>query len=211
MAAEDVTLRARSGLWIAVVVWMICIANVVLVVVQGDWKALIHVVPVVLLASFLAWMVFVVPAVVIGTHHVVLVNIVRDIRIPWSAITDVQPGFTLILRTEQKAYRAWAAPGGSGVPAFVAGDRAAEMMTVAGASPRNDDRLLAGVMDAGQSSHTTAAVAAAAIRRGWITAREQGQSRISDEAATVVVRWRTGALVILAILLVASVIGFSVS
>ena len=58
------------------------------------------------------------PAVVVDPRGVVLVNVVRDVHVPWARLKDVETRYALTLVTAGRRYRSWAAgaPGrGSGL------------------------------------------------------------------------------------------------
>ncbi|MFC4244707.1 PH domain-containing protein [Gryllotalpicola reticulitermitis] len=115
---SDVTLKPRFGMWLCVIVWALLALALVSIFVQRFWGDLFVYAPAFLLVAWLCWMLFGVPSVTVGEHGVGLVNVFRTVRIPWSAIIDVQPSFTLLIRTKRRAYHAWAAPGAAQASTF---------------------------------------------------------------------------------------------
>ncbi|HET9657185.1 MAG TPA: PH domain-containing protein [Kineosporiaceae bacterium] len=120
------------------------------------------------------------PAVVVGSDAVRLVNIVREVRVPWACLEGIQTRFVLTLTADGRDYASWAA-----------------------SAPGR--RRTAGLL-AGQSRGSTAAVAAESAtlpRRGWLqeghapdrSSRDLGSD--SGAAAFMVeqawIGWRHGA------------------
>jgi hypothetical protein len=62
----------------------------------------------VLLGLGAAWALFARPAVVLDVAGVTLRNVVRDIHIPWAALTDVQCRWNLRVVVQDRGYTAWA-------------------------------------------------------------------------------------------------------
>jgi hypothetical protein len=62
----------------------------------------------VLFGLALTWSVFVRPAVLIDAEAVTIRNIVRDVHIPWAALTDVTTRWNLKVMAGDRGYNAWA-------------------------------------------------------------------------------------------------------
>jgi hypothetical protein len=62
----------------------------------------------VLLGLAFTWSVFVRPAVLIDAGGVTIRNIVRDVHIPWAALTDVTTRWNLKVMVGDQGYNAWA-------------------------------------------------------------------------------------------------------
>jgi len=62
----------------------------------------------VLLGLVVAWSVFVRPAVLFDVGGVTLRNIVRDVHIPWTGMTDVECRWNLKVLVGDRGYTAWA-------------------------------------------------------------------------------------------------------
>jgi Bacterial PH domain len=62
----------------------------------------------VLFGMAVAWAVFVRPAVLIDAEGVTIRNIVRDVHIPWAALTDVTTRWNLKVMAGDHGYNAWA-------------------------------------------------------------------------------------------------------
>ena len=107
------TYRQRSPIVLAVV-FGLCAVLMLFSAVRG-WSA--HPAPVftawLVFASALVWAVFVRPSVVLEPTGVRLRNILRDVHIPWSVVTDVEARWNVRVHVQDKthqdkAYTAWA-------------------------------------------------------------------------------------------------------
>lgn len=75
-----------------------------------DWSALAGALPLLVAALAALHGLFWRPAVVIDDAGVELRNVLRDVRVPWSALEAVDTRFTLTLVTAGRRYQSWAAP-----------------------------------------------------------------------------------------------------
>ena len=188
-------------------VWVLCALNVVTQVVVGGWSSGLRTVPVVGFVATAAWMLFVAPAVIVEPAAAVAKNPLRDVRIPWATIQDVQPSYTLQITTTQGRFRAWAAPGGSQLshlPAITANEQTLLHL------PLPDDGTLAmdALLDPHQENQTPSAAATLALRRGWQLAQHH-TDHTTRGAETVTVRWHIPRLILLGAFLVASILAFT--
>jgi hypothetical protein len=204
---ERLEFRARSGLWLAIAVWAICLLNLVTLGVVHDWAAVPRAIPVVALASVAAWMLFGRPTLFVETDDVLLVNPGRDVRIPWAAIREVQPGFMLAVTTDRGKFRAWSAPGASQM-AGTPSNKSNQLMMQSWL-PEDDKFGAAGETPPDPGPRSLAVAAAAEIRRRWQLAQDSGAAAVTrpgEEPGQVTVRWHTAWLIALAVLAVASII-----
>ena len=100
--------RQRSSVWLAVmsaVTALLLLLSLVRSWAQyprplfGAW---------VLFGVAVAWSIFVRPSVVIDAQGVTIRNIVRDIHIPWAALTDISTRWNLKVMAGSQGYNAWA-------------------------------------------------------------------------------------------------------
>lgn len=77
--------------------------------VRGDLARLAGELPWLLLGCLIAYAVFWRPAVFVDDDGVTLRNLVRDVRVPWPALTGVDTRYALTLITDQCRYQSWAA------------------------------------------------------------------------------------------------------
>jgi Bacterial PH domain len=100
--------RQRSSVWLAVLSSVTAVLLLLSLVrswaqyprpVFGAW---------VLFGVAVAWSIFVRPSVVINAQGVTIKNIVRDIHIPWAALTDVSTRWNLKVMAGDQGYNAWA-------------------------------------------------------------------------------------------------------
>lgn len=75
---------------------------------RGDLRDKVVVLAAVVAASAVVYALAYRPAVVVDDDAVLLRNVVRDIRIPWSAVTDVEREWVLTIEAGQRRYVAWA-------------------------------------------------------------------------------------------------------
>lgn len=116
--------RTGSARALAGVVMALCVFGVALGMVRsgagtlwtaGPWAAAIAVT---------IWAVYWRPRVVIRDEEVQLVNILRTVSIPWTAIRSVDTKWTLTLVTDDGRFAAWASPGPGGMAKARAAQRA---------------------------------------------------------------------------------------
>ncbi|MHA7985036.1 PH domain-containing protein [Rathayibacter sp. CAU 1779] len=201
-------LRPRSAIWIAIAAWVLCALNLVAQLMIHDWSAALRAIPVVGFIALAAWMLFVTPAVVVERDAVVLKNPARDIRIPWTAITDVQPSYSLQVRTAQRRFRAWAAPGAMQASKFPALE-ANEQILLHLSLPDDGTFAMSALVDPDQAERSRSDAASAAVRRGWQLAQRQA-AQATAAAQKVEVHWHIPPLITLGVLLVASVVTIAV-
>lgn len=93
------------------VVWFgLAVIFTVEVLVRGDAPQAVR--QVVVLAALTA-VVYVLcwrPAVVVDDDAVTLVNLVRDVRVPWHRLEGIETRFAMALLTERGTFTSWAAP-----------------------------------------------------------------------------------------------------
>ena len=152
-----------------------------------------------------AWSVFVRPAALLTLDGVVLRNVLRDVHIPWSALTDVSSRWNLRVSAGDRGYNSWAISSQVKPPRRASGGMF--RMPVPG--------RLDGIARAEASAFPTVAkVTAQVVARSIRTAKEEydkavalGQLHASPDAAVRV----TWALPTIAALLVLAVVVLALS
>jgi hypothetical protein len=112
MAIDDSTAqrvyRQRSSVWLAAI--SVVMAGLLLLSLVRSWAQDPR--PLfgawVLFGVAVAWAIFVRPSVLIDAEGVTIRNIVRDIHIPWAALTDVSTRWNLKVMVGNRGYDAWA-------------------------------------------------------------------------------------------------------
>jgi hypothetical protein len=113
--------RLPSGVLLAIGTWTLCAGLLVGGATTSGVAHTMLATPYAAAVSVLGWLVFMHPRVDVREDGVVVVNPLRTIRAPWSALTGVTTGYTLTLVTANARYAAWAAPDQSRGSAFMAG------------------------------------------------------------------------------------------
>jgi hypothetical protein len=206
---ERTVLRPRLGLGLAIAVWALSILNLVTFGVLHEWESLARGVPVALLVSVAAWVLFGIPSVVIEETAVTFVNPARSIRIPYPRVVDIEPSFSLVVRTTQGRYRAWAAPGGSqgaARPALQANER-----IVLNTALPDDGRIERSALeDPTDANMSNAEIAAMAIKRGMQLEHTTVNGALPPaDDSPIGVHWHLAWLSVLAVLVVASVVALA--
>jgi hypothetical protein len=149
------------------------------------------------------------PAVIVDDDGVELRNVLRDVRVPWAALQDVDTKYTLTLHVGGRRYQSWAASarGWSGV------FRGPAQGVAPGRSP--DPQALPGQPSTRSSRDLRADSGAAAFLieqrwAGWRDALGPGAQQNPPEPGPVVVRWNVAApAVLIAGAVLALVLGYA--
>lgn len=189
-------LRPPFGLALAVAVWLMCLLAVVAVVTEGSVRDVIAVVPWLVLAAYVVWMLFWTPAVVVGDQGVRLRNLARTHDVAWSAIVAIRTRYNLVLVTPDGSYAAWAAPAPGVISSVRGKDQAIEHLP---GSTYGAGRSI-GIGDLPRSD---SGVAAYHVRRG-LERRDAGDLPADD--GSVVTTWHRVELGLLAALLCVAVL-----
>lgn len=94
---------------LSVVVWLLLALFAALSAVGGP-VFLLRSLPSLLLAAALAYALFWRPCVRVDDDSVTLVNVLRDVHVPFSSLDAVGTRFALTLQAGDRSYTAWAAP-----------------------------------------------------------------------------------------------------
>lgn len=199
---EPVVLRPRFGLVLCFIVWAIVALCIVSLIVQGDPIALLRFAPAFLLAAFACWVLFWAPAVRIDEGGVSLINLVRTVRITWPAVATIETKYAMTVRTVAGVkHTAWAAPGPSRFSTYRA--------TKADLTNLPESTYSAGnSVGIGDVPHSDSGIAALYARRYWEQLRADGYLDSGVvEGSGVVITWHRTTLIVLAVLVVATLVG----
>ncbi|WP_026818841.1 PH domain-containing protein [Arthrobacter castelli] len=176
--ASDITLRPRSAKWFAGITWALAAVGLIAAAVVNGVDGLLTAWPLLVMA-YLGWWVFWYPSVQIDDDGVTLHNLLRSVRVPWSALIHVDTKFALTLITTRGKFTAWAAPAPGvwgthrGKPEHVRGLPA----TTYGAADS---------IRPGDLKNTDSGAAAYHVRSQWAALAEAGKLDVdSPEAANV--------------------------
>ncbi|MDC7119979.1 PH domain-containing protein [Cellulomonas fimi] len=202
MVADVVEFRPGFGRWVAGGVVVLCLVGAVTGLVD-DASTTLPYLPLLALVAVGAWAAYWRPAVIVTPAGVEIRNVLRTVEIPWPAVQEIGTQYALTLRTVYGQYSAWAAP----APSAVRTGR-----TQAGADKNLPSSTYGpgGGVRPGDLAGTDSGDAAAIVRQRWEEARDAGlldDPRFERERPRV--RWHTGTIAALAILLVASVLALA--
>ncbi|GAA4158568.1 hypothetical protein GCM10022286_11610 [Gryllotalpicola daejeonensis] len=107
---ESKTLRPRFGIVLTVLVWCVCAAALVTMIVTGRWGDLARYGVLALLVAYVVWLLFWSPSVTISLAGVSVRNLLRVHEVSWPAIQNVDTKYALTLFTPKGKIVAWGAP-----------------------------------------------------------------------------------------------------
>jgi Bacterial PH domain len=151
--------------------------------------------PIVVAAAALGYAVFWRPAVKVDEHGVRLLNVARDVHVPWERLEEVQTRYALTLVAVGTPYRSWAAAA-PGRPSVLRlrrdGTQSAEHLP--------DPRWTSGGSHAPAASralNSDSGAAAFIVEQGWTRWRDT-PSRLRPAGGPVSVTWNAPVLVVAA-------------
>lgn len=106
---DPVVLRPVGVRVLAVATWVLLLFAVV-VTALGDLPSALRLLPFAVLAALVVHALFWRPRVAVDGDGVTLVNVVRDVRIPFARLEDVRTRFALTLDTSEGSYTSWSSP-----------------------------------------------------------------------------------------------------
>lgn len=198
-SADVVVYRPVFGRVLAVVVVAACAVGLVTGLVS-DAGATLPYAPLLALAAVATWATYWRPAVIVSPAGVELRNVTRTIELAWPTIQRVDTRFALTLHTVYGDYAAWAAPAPG--RAKVALSKAEDAQNLPSSSYGPGQTLRPGDLASSASGQ-----AALVVRTRWEELRDAGvldDPRV--EHARPRVRWHTGTLAAMVVLLAASVL-----
>lgn len=206
-ATDRFVFRPRTGL-VACALWAGLAVVWLAIEWQTGWATAAARVPLIGVISTVVYAVFFRPRVIVSRDDVLIVNVIRDIDIPFGALAAVQTQYALTLTTvDGRRFQAWAAPASGRIGASRVTDE--ERKTLSWNGPMDE-------IPASASLRSDAGAAAVAIRRRWQPPAGDGFSAADAVAANgtaptrgaggVHIRWASGVLLVLAVFVVSSVV-----
>lgn len=194
--------RPVFGRVLAVVVIVLCVGGAITGLVANA-GATLRFLPLLALLGVLAWAAYWSPAVIVTPASVELRNVTRTVELPWPTIQRIDTRFALTLYTPYGQYAAWAAPapGRALVRTSVPGD----IQNLPSSTYGSD-----GTVKIGDLASTGSGQAALLVRARWEALRDAGV--LDDprlERARPRVRWHTGTLAAIGVLIAASVLALT--
>jgi hypothetical protein len=200
---ESKTLRSRFGLVLTVLVWAVCAAALVTIVVTGRWADLGRYGALAVLVAYVMWLLFWSPSVTIALSGVEVRNLLRVHDVSWPAIQNVDTKYALTLFTPKGKVVAWAAP----APSRYAAMRAAK----SDAHGLPDSTFMLGSIRPSDIPSSDSGIAALYVRRYWEELRDAGHlDSGAVEGTGVKTRWlgREAAVLIALAIITAACVAF---
>jgi hypothetical protein len=200
---ESKTLRSRFGLVLTVLVWAVCAAALVTIVVTGRWADLGRYGALAVLVAYVMWLLFWSPSVTIALSGVEVRNLLRVHDVSWPAIQNVDTKYALTLFTPKGKVVAWAAP----APSRYAAMRAAK----SDAQGLPDSTFMLGSIRPSDIPSSDSGIAALYVRRYWEELRDAGHlDSGAVEGTGVKTRWlgREAAVLIALAIITAACVAF---
>ena len=188
------TYRTGSARPLAAVLWLFAAGTVTWLLAAGDGKAAGGAAPWLLLLSWFAYAALWRPCLRVGGDGFEVINGLRDHRIPFGAIEDIEVQYTTAIRAAGKKYVSWGAP--SPPSAFGAGfQHLSHLKSQPHSALPGNERI----------SQTEVKTGRDGIVAAWLQARS---GRAADSGATVTSTWNmpmiaAGAVAILAVVIAA--------
>lgn len=152
----------------------------------GPWAAAIVVT---------VWALYWRPRIVVEDDSVLLVNILRTVRVPWSAVRSIDTRWTLTLVTDTGKFAAWASPGPGGMAKARALRRTDRDTRFGSAGP------LGGWTDTAQARASVTEV----VFERWDRSRSVGQGPPANQAVPAI-RWHWPVIVIVPALIAVGIV-----
>lgn len=171
----SVTFRSTFNKVLCIVAWA-ALAAVLVVVLVTPGALERPLIPLGLAAvAAIVWAVLWSPHLRVDDEAVTIANVLREIRVPWAALIEVDTKFSLTLRVPGKLFSATAAP----APGQVVGLRASR-------SHRGRDASRGDLVRPGDLASTDSGRAAELVRERWDRLREAGAIETGVAATTPV-------------------------
>ena len=198
-ATDPVVLRPVGVRVLAVASWVLLVFAVV-VTGLADLPSALRLLPFAALASLVVHALFWRPRVAVDGDGVTLVNVVRDVRIPFARLEDVRTRFALTLETSEGTYTSWSSPAPGRTSSWGLTRKDAGGVQAMG-TPLDQG------LSASAAPNTDSGAAALLVRHRWDVWREHGGA---SGAGPVTREWNLpialGAVVLAALCLLAAVV-----
>jgi len=191
-----VVLRPSGVRVLALVTWVMVLVYLALTITSGLQQLLLFS-PTAALVCFLVYILFWRPRLVVDGQGVTLVNVLRDVRIPFSRIRSVQTRYTMTVETEEGDFSSWAAPAPGRTSAMSLSRREASGANLMGAD-------LSQGIGASTAPNTDSGAAALLVRHRWQVWEEKARKGAPDERVNLTWNWLV--LLTLAVLTIATVL-----
>lgn len=189
--------HSRFNRVLAVCVWILCLGAVLAVIVAGDLRN-VSLVPVVALASLLAWVGLWRAAITVDDSVIEVRNAFSTVIVPWAALIQVDTKYALTLVTPHGSYTSTAAPAPS---------RLTLLLSRRDADAVQPDVAVGGRLRPGDIPSTDSGAAAIIVRRRWQQLRDEGRIELGAADRTPVLRhWHWTTIILSAVLLAAGVV-----
>lgn len=114
--SAPIILRQRSGPIITIIVWAFLALLLIDAIVRGSWDTVAAFFPPLALVGWLVFILLWRPAVIVGSDHVVIREILRTTTVPFANITDIRLSTVVSIMAiapngAARTYRPWNAPG----------------------------------------------------------------------------------------------------
>lgn len=200
MRFQPTTFRPLFGRILAVVVAAIVALGLAGFVVIGDGPALLRYAWGPLLVVAAAFAAFWFPSVSVAEHEVTVRNVLSTWHVPWPAIQRVDTKYALTLYLpEGRKISAWASPAPNRYAAQVGITRETKLAA----------REQGGAIRPGDLLDTPSGAVAYVIRRHWEELRDDGKLDAGVEPGSLRRDWHWPVIATLAVLAVATVLGFA--
>ncbi|MCZ2404323.1 PH domain-containing protein [Paenarthrobacter sp. Z7-10] len=130
--SEPIALRSTLSRWSSVLVWVICMLLAINFLWLGKVLELLAYLPWLAVACWGMYTLCWHPVLRVEADRLVMVNLLRDRLIPFSAVADIRVTHSVLIKTADATYTSWGAPGlerfgpklgDGGVSAVTAGGR----------------------------------------------------------------------------------------
>jgi hypothetical protein len=193
IASDGWSYRPRNRVVSTAVAWALIAGLVASRWVQFGPEAALRTLPAATGLAVLAWAVFWNPRVDVDAEGVRLVNPLRTIQVPWTALVQVETQYALTVVTPVGRFRAWAAPGPGRHQVVTSAN--GDLVGLPRAS--FDSR---GAVPIGDLPSAPSGQVAAQIRRHWEDLVENEELELGVAEETPVTRtWNVALLALLAI------------
>lgn len=198
MRFQPASFRPAFGRVLTIVIAVIALGALAGYLIAGDLLGLLRSGWWLLLMAAVVWALFWMPEVEVLEHAVIIRNPMSTWTVPWPAIQRIDTKWALTLFTERGRIEAWAAPASGRYTVFTLGPDDTKV---------TESARVAGAIRPGDTLSSESGAAANHIRRHWEQLRDDGLLDGGVEPATLRRTPNTRTIVLLAVLLVASILG----